>query len=258
MDIGERALVEVDSTGGQPSGIAFDAAGALHAADLAVGAIMQREAVPDAESGGAAAGGAGAHSGAWISSVVDYEGEPMRGPTSLATSPDGTLFFTDSGPLGEATLDSPVGSVFAVVGSGGGRFLKPILLKSLAHPCGVAVGAGGKVVYVAEMLRNRILRLVQRPAGVFHASVFHQLSGRMGPSAVAVDERRGGTLYVAHFDAAESGATRSEVLILGADGVVQGSIDIDGPELSGLALSPDGKHLAVTEASTGSVYLVRL
>lgn len=145
VDVGERAFAEVDSTGGQPSGIAFDAAGALHAADLAVGAIMQREAVSDAGGGGPAAG-ASSDAGAWISSVVDYEGEPMRGPTSLAVGSDGTLFFTDSGPLGEATLDSPTGSVFAVVGAGRGRFLKPILLRSLAHPCGIAVGAGGKVV----------------------------------------------------------------------------------------------------------------
>lgn len=143
VDVSKGAFVEVDSTGGQPSGIAFDASGALHAADLAVGAIMQRDATPDAEHGGAAAG-AGAVS--WISSVVDYEGEPMRGPTSLAVASDGTLFFTDSGPLGEATLDSPTGSVFAVVGAGRGRFLKPILLRSLAHPCGVATGADGKVV----------------------------------------------------------------------------------------------------------------
>ena len=52
--------------------------------------------------------------------------------------------------------------------------------------------------YVAELLANRILRFAARPAGVYHQSVFHQFAGRMGPSALAIDED--GNLYVARYD----------------------------------------------------------
>jgi hypothetical protein len=47
-------------------------------------------------------------------------------------------------------------------------------------------------------MANRVLRFVQRPAGVYHSSVFHQFSGRLGPSALAVDAD--GNLYVARYD----------------------------------------------------------
>lgn len=51
---------------------------------------------------------------------------------------------------------------------------------------------------MAELLANRIVRFVQRPANVYHMSVFYQFSGRMGPSAIAIDED--GNLYVARYD----------------------------------------------------------
>ena len=45
---------------------------------------------------------------------------------------------------------------------------------------------------------NRILRFVQRPAGVYHFSVFHQFSGGFGPRYLACAPD--GSLFVAHFD----------------------------------------------------------
>jgi hypothetical protein len=47
------------------------------------------------------------------------------------------LFFTDSGPLGETSIESPVGSVFAIDLSV--SMLKPIIDSKLAHPCGLAL-----------------------------------------------------------------------------------------------------------------------
>lgn len=49
-------------------------------------------------------------------------------------------------------------------------------------------------------MMNRIIRFIQMPEGVFHGSVFCQLSGSMGPSAIAVDSK--GNLYVAQFEPA--------------------------------------------------------
>ena len=60
-------------------------------------------------------------------------------------------------------------------------------------------------------MTNRVLRFVQRPAGVYHSSVFHQFSGRMGPSALAVDPD--GLIYVARYDFA-GGCLRSTLLLL--------------------------------------------
>ena len=52
--------------------------------------------------------------------------------------------------------------------------------------------------FVAEMMANRVLRFFQQPTGVFHASVFHQLSGGVGPSCLTLDAA--GNLYVGQYD----------------------------------------------------------
>ena len=52
--------------------------------------------------------------------------------------------------------------------------------------------------YVAEMMTNRVLRFFQQPSGVYHASVFYQLSGGVGPSSLAIDSQ--GNLYIGHYD----------------------------------------------------------
>jgi len=76
------------------------------------------------------------------------------------------MFFTDSGPLGTTSLQSPKGSLFMI--SVDGELLKPILLECLAHPSGVALSPDESVLYVAETMQNRVLRCVQRPAGAYH------------------------------------------------------------------------------------------
>lgn len=153
VDVSKGELVEVDTTGGQPAAMAIDTRGAVHVADLAMGAVMHRAPLSGAEGGSGAANSAGdgaasstADASAWVTSVVEYEGEPLRGPSSVAIDSAGTLFFTDSGPLGDTTLEQPRGSLFCVTGSGRGRYLKPLILKSLAHPCAVAIGTSDNVV----------------------------------------------------------------------------------------------------------------
>jgi aspartate beta-hydroxylase len=153
VDAAKGELSEVDTTGGQPAAMAIDTRGAAHVADLAMGAVMHRMSLPGSEAAGEAAEGAAdasassaSDAAAWVTSVVEYEGEPLRGPSSVAIDSSGTLFFTDSGPLGDTTLEQPRGSVFCVTGSGRGRYLKPLILKSLAHPCAVAIGTTDNVV----------------------------------------------------------------------------------------------------------------
>ena len=123
----------------------------------------------------------------------------VQGPSSVAFDNNGTLYFTDSGALGETTLQDPKGSVFYISGPESAQILRPLALECLAHPCAIVASARGDAVYVAEMMRNRVLRFAQRPAGVFHLSVFAQLSGGIGPGALALDEQTG-TLYVGQYD----------------------------------------------------------
>lgn len=89
-----------------------------------------------------------------------------QGPNSVVFDRKGNMFFTDSGPLGTTSLQSPKGSLFMI--SVDGELLKPILFECLAHPSGVALSPDEGVLYVAETMQNRVLRCVQRPAGAYH------------------------------------------------------------------------------------------
>lgn len=81
-----------------------------------------------------------------------------------------TLFFTDSGPLGQTSLESPNGSLFAVDLSV--SLLKPVVYNKLAYPSGLALDRDEKNIYVSETYMNRILRVCLHSSGVYHTSVF--------------------------------------------------------------------------------------
>lgn len=182
--------------------------------------------------------------------VREYEQTQFLGPNSLCLSrTSGMLYFTDSGPFGETSLQNPRGSVFAI--SSSTQLLIPLCLHTLAHPCGLALSPDEKNIYVAETAMNRVLRFSQHPPGVFHCSVFHQLSGRFGPTALAV--RDNGDVFVAHFDFAEN-TEQGKILVLDAEGEVVERIMVPGPEVTGLCLTPDQKHLLITEKSQQCIY----
>jgi len=182
--------------------------------------------------------------------VREYEQSQFLGPNSLCLSRStGMLYFTDSGPFGETSLQNPRGSVFAI--SSATQLLIPLCLHTLAHPCGLALSPDEKNIYVAESGMNRVLRFSQHPPGVFHCSVFHQLSGRFGPTALAV--RDNGDIFVAHFDFAEN-TESGKILVLDSDGEIIDRIEVPGPEVTGLCLTQDQRHLLITEKSTTSLY----
>ena len=54
-------------------------------------------------------------------------------------------------------------------------------------------------------MKNRVLRFFRRPEGVYHGSVFIQLSGGVGPSSLALDAQ--GALYIGQFE------TRGKILL---------------------------------------------
>lgn len=111
----------------------------------------------------------------------------------------------------------------AQIWTGSDRLLVPILKNCLAHPSGICLSPDQNVIYVAETLRNRILRIIRsnHSAQVFHASVFRQLEGGLGPMGVTVDSK--GNLFVAHADMQSGG----RLLVLAPDGKTIASLEAD-------------------------------
>jgi sugar lactone lactonase YvrE len=163
-----------------------------------------------------------------------------------------SLFFTDSGPLGESSLENPSGSLFVI--DLHVSMLKPIIYGSLAHPAGLAMNQDQSILYVAETLKNRILRVVIHSSGVFHTSVFHQFSGRLGPTALAMNIQKK-ELFVARYDFAET-SKDGLITVLNEQGDFDRDLLVkDYPELTGLWFStlPNKKdNLYATESSTNS------
>ena len=140
MRVRDDRLYRSYSSGGVLSGAAFDTArDLLYAADMARGAIL------------------GLHDDTQDVIVSEYEDKPLKGPHSIACARDGTVYFTDSGPMGTTGLHSPTGSVFAITSDSlGQHLLRPLAYECLAHPAGIALSPNEKIVYVAEMLQNRV------------------------------------------------------------------------------------------------------
>jgi sugar lactone lactonase YvrE len=155
--VNEGQMEVAFSTGGQPTGLVFDQQGSSFIADLAHQAILSQTVVDQRIE---------------ITPVIkDFDGSALKGPNSMVLSEkNNTLFFTDSGPLGESSLEAASGSLFAIDLSV--SMLKPIVFGKLAHPCGVAMSPNENVLYVAETLANRILRIAIHSSGVYHTSVF--------------------------------------------------------------------------------------
>ena len=83
--------------------------------------------------------------------------------------------------------------------------LRPIALNCLAHPSALALDPSEQVLYVCETLRNRVLKVYVGENGRNLVTVFHQFSGKLGPSAISVS--RDGLVFVARFEQA-SGFSR--------------------------------------------------
>jgi sugar lactone lactonase YvrE len=229
------------NSSGQPLGLEFDNQGVAFVCDAAHQAIFRIMRV-DGEDGLARQ--------ETEPYVREYEQSQFLGPNSLCLSRStGMLYFTDSGPFGETSLQNPRGSVFAI--SPTTQLLIPLCLNTLAHPCGVALSPDEKNIYVAETGMNRLLRFSQHPPGVFNSSVFYQLSGRFGPTAIAVAAN--GDIFVAHFDWSDN-TENGKILVINPEGEPTGIIQVTGPEITGLCISSDQRYLIIAERSTMTVY----
>lgn len=62
-----------------------------------------------------------------------------------------------------------------------------------------------------------------------------------------------GNLYVSHFDLAAAGGT-GRVSVLSPAGKLLKEVEAPAPELTGIALDPEGTTVFVTESSTNTVF----
>jgi len=221
------------STGGQPTGLVFDNQGSSFIADAAHQAMLS-QTINDNQIE--------------ISPVIkDFDGNPLLGPHSAVLSENGKiLYFTDSGPFGESNIEKAKGSVFAVDLEV--NMLKPVLHNCLAGPSGLAL-AGESVLYVSETFRNRVLRCVSHTGtgGVYHTSVFHQFSGRLGPTAISY-YTKGELLFVARYEF-EQLSKDGFIAVINSNGDIVSELVVPGsPEITGMCFSKQNPDiLYVTE-----------
>jgi DNA-binding beta-propeller fold protein YncE len=190
--------------------------------------------------------------------IKDFDGHALKGPNSMVLSEkNNLLFFTDSGPLGESSIETPSGSIFAIDLSV--SMLKPVIYNKLAHPSGLALNLSENCVYVAETLMNRVLRIVIHSSGVYHTSVFHQFSGRLGPTALAVSPATG-QLYVARYDFSECSKNGVISVLNGETGAVESELIVaDSSEITGLYFDKTTDDiLYATESSTNSLLKIQV
>ena len=133
--------------------------------------------------------------------VSEYEGIPFKGPTSLAyNTEDNILYIADTGPFGNISMSKPHGSVYLydLRELDGLQMMRPLMFNCLSYPSAIIYDNNKGNLYIAETFTNRIIRLTQNPKGVYHASVFYQFSGRVGPTCLALDDLD--NIYVGRFE----------------------------------------------------------
>lgn len=123
------------------------------------------------------------------------------------------------------------------------QIIRPLALQSLAYPSGLALSMDEKQLFqsslylrfVCETFMNRLLRFVVTSQDIYFFSVFHQFSGRLGPTAVCVSPND--TIYVARFEF-EVIATDGIISILNKNGQLLNNVVVSGcPEINGLTFS---------------------
>lgn len=101
-------------------------------------------------------------------------------------------------------------------------------------------------------MQNRLLRLFQKPTGIYHCSVFYNFSGGIGPSCIACDSF--GRIFVGSY---EIGLETGTIHVLSPSGELIRRLQVPGSEVTGLVIK-DQTRLYVTEASTNSLHCIDL
>ena len=172
----------------------------------------------------------------------DYCGVSLKGPTSLVRSKDDDyIIAADAGYFGSSTINNPGGSIYLY--DLNNSVLRPLILNTLAYPCDIYHDKEEDVFYICEMLNNRVLRMVQNPKGVFHSSVFYTFNGKLGPSAITMDEI--GNIYISRSDYFDKNKKNNNgiISIITKEGNLVGEIIVEGySEINGLLIPKNFKN----------------
>jgi sugar lactone lactonase YvrE len=216
----EGNLKQLFEVGGQPSGILIDPRTSIcYIADSAHQSVLAKSLEDKTTE--------------FTQIVSDFEGQSLEGPSNLMLDCSGKyLYFTDSGPFGETNIENPVGSVFVIDLEDAS--VSPLAFRCLAYPADLTFDKDETVLYVAETFRNRVLKFyLDESVSTF--TVFHQFNGRMGPTAVAVNNDN--LLFVARFEKM-SHCLDGEICVLQKSGKIQQRIVLpDYPEINGISFS---------------------
>ena len=160
--------------------------------------------------------------------VKDYQGFPLKGPTSLSLNiTDNSLLFCDGGYFESTSLNKPEGSVFNIDIKTG--TVMPILLNCLAYPSDIYFDNILGIGYIAETFNNRIIKITENPQGVYHCSVFYVFSGRVGPTSITCD--KDANIYVSRFEYQNKKKDEDGVIsVINKEGELVGEIIV--PEMS--------------------------
>jgi len=181
----------------------------------------------------------------------DALGIRFKGPNDLVHTPEGGLFFTDSGNFQDDWVSGrPAGSIYYLGVEGDMNSAAD----DIAYPNGIALSPDGLLLYVAEHRRNRILVFDIVNQGILaNRRVFAELdfdcqldsdrAYELGPDGICLDDQ--GRLWVAHYGGGK---------LIGLN--QQGEIHLLAPLLKGrcptnLAWHPREKALYITEAESG-------
>ncbi|CBH13645.1 hypothetical protein, conserved [Trypanosoma brucei gambiense DAL972] len=290
----ENTLVSIMATEASPYNIAIEPnSGSVFITDRSENAILKLEDAATVRAEQELREGKDQESQAAYTTVQylnAFEGRSFLGPTAIAFSPSGELFFTDAGAEGDSSFSDPVGAVYRTTMNH--EHLVPICTRGLIRPSAIAV-APDNSVYVCEQGTNRVLRFVQRST-FYVGNVFAQLQGGMGPRAIAVSPRDG-SVFVAQYDisaveapteegesekgnedagqgeggddgkvqnqsALESAGEGGIITVLGRDGDVRGIVRTMRPCITAIALDASGETLYVMEGdeANGSSKLYKL
>lgn len=223
--------------------IAFDSNNTLYIADLANSTVyIRQEGKLNLET-----------------KVKDYEGNPFKGPCSIAINKENdVLYICDSGYFGSTCLNRPYASLYILELDSNNICIKPMLLNCLAYASDIVYDYNRSCLYVAETFENRIIRLEQNPIGVYNTTHFYQFSGRIGPTALSIDNN--GYLFVARFEFQNKDEVDGIINVINPDGSLVGELILSKmPEITGLLISVDKTDfLYVTEKCSNSIIRLKI
>jgi len=246
----ESTSEHVMSINGIGNGICFDNNGYIYVSDLSSNSILFKQLSTIEQS-------------PMIENILakEYDGKQFKGPTSLCYNQnENIIYFSDSGNFDDANLAPFDNSIYSIDLET--RVLKKILT-NLSYISDLCYDPIRQCLYIAETFMNRVLRLKQNDNGVFIASTFYQFSGRIGPSAITIDEN--GNLFVARYE-----YTNSDLeLEIEADGIISvinkegnmvGELNLPKlPEINGIFISPKKREdLLLTVRNSSAVFKIKI